>query len=79
MRKWAPRDHLTSYLGHSVKAKPVSCITSFASHFLSRRCPNFKLFPNWFVNQPTLNNETYDVADDGIIELTSALCRKLKF
>ena len=76
MRKWAPRDHLTSYLRHSAKTKPVTCNTSFASHFLSRKCPNFKLFPNYFVNQTTLNNETYDVTDDGVIELTTTLCKK---
>ena len=78
MRKWAPRDHLTSYLRYSVKTKSVTCSTSFASHFLPSKRPNFKLFPNQFVNQPTLNNETYDVTDDGVIELTTAICQKAK-
>ena len=31
-----------------------------------------------FSNQPTLNNEPYDVTDDGVIELTTALCKKAK-
>ena len=35
---------MTSHLRLSVKTRPVTCNTSFASHFLSRKCPNFKLF-----------------------------------
>ena len=71
MRKWAPRDHLTSYYV-TLKTKPVTCNALFASHFLPRKCPNFKLFPYEFFNQPIIRNETYDVTDDGVIELTIA-------
>ena len=40
--------------------------------------PEFQTFSKLVFNQPTLNNETYDATDDGVIELTTALCKKDK-
>ena len=75
MCKWAHRDHLR----HFIKTKAVTCNTSFASHFLSLKCLNFKRFPNKFEDQPTINNETYDVATDKhVIKQTTILSKKAK-
>ena len=78
MRKWAHRDHLTSYLRHSVKTKAVTCNNTFASHFLPNKCPNFKVFSNYFVNQPTLNNETYDLTGNDVMQKTTDWFKKAK-
>ena len=76
MRNRAHRDHLTSYLRCSVKIKAVTSNSQYliCVPFLISYVSEFQ--PKLVVNQPTINNKTYDVTGNDVIKLTTAFCEK---